>query len=36
VGNAIPMGAVMGTTALVSIVVLWTVVRPSSVPALGH
>jgi DHA1 family bicyclomycin/chloramphenicol resistance-like MFS transporter len=36
VGNAIPMGAVMGTTALVSIVVLWTVVRPSSVAALGH
>jgi len=36
VGNAIPMGAVMGTTALVAIVVLWTVVRPRSVPALEH
>jgi DHA1 family bicyclomycin/chloramphenicol resistance-like MFS transporter len=32
--NAIPMGAIMGCTAVVSIVVLWTVVRPWRVPAL--
>ncbi|MBG6056861.1 DHA1 family bicyclomycin/chloramphenicol resistance-like MFS transporter [Cryobacterium sp. MP_M5] len=36
VGNAIPMGAVMGTTALIAIIALWTVVRPRSVPALEH
>jgi DHA1 family bicyclomycin/chloramphenicol resistance-like MFS transporter len=34
--NAIPMGAIMGCTALVSIVVLWTVVRPRTVPALSR
>lgn len=32
--NAIPMGAIMASTALVSIVVLWVVVRPWTVPAL--
>lgn len=36
IGNAIPMGAIMGCTALVSLVVLWTVVRPWSVPALSR
>jgi len=34
--NAIPMGAIMGCTALVSLVVLWTVVRPWTVPALSR
>ena len=34
--TAIPMGAIMGCTALVSIVVLWTVVRPRTVPALSR
>jgi DHA1 family bicyclomycin/chloramphenicol resistance-like MFS transporter len=34
--NAVPMGAIMGCTAAVSIVVLWTVVRPWSVPALAR
>jgi DHA1 family bicyclomycin/chloramphenicol resistance-like MFS transporter len=32
--NAIPMGVIMGCTAVVSIVVLWTVVRPWRVPPL--
>nr|WP_241986981.1 multidrug effflux MFS transporter [Cryobacterium psychrotolerans] len=36
VGNAIPMGAVMGSTALVSILALWFVVRPHRVAALSH
>lgn len=36
IGNAIPMGTIMGCTALVSITVLWTVVRPRSVPALSR
>jgi len=34
--NAIPMGVIMGCTALVSIVVLWVVVRPRTVPALSR
>ena len=34
--NAIPMGIVMGSTAIVSIIVMWTVVRPHSVPALSR
>lgn len=34
--NAIPMGAVMGVTATISVIVLWTVVRPWSVPALSR
>ena len=34
--NAIPMGAIMGCTAIISIVVLWTVVRPWTVPALSR
>ena len=34
--NAIPMGIVMGSTAIVSIVVMWTVVRPRTVPALSR
>jgi DHA1 family bicyclomycin/chloramphenicol resistance-like MFS transporter len=36
VGTAVPMGAVMATTALVSILSLWFIVRPGSVPALEH
>ena len=36
IANAIPMGAIMGLTAMVSIVVMWTVVRPRSVPALSR
>jgi DHA1 family bicyclomycin/chloramphenicol resistance-like MFS transporter len=32
--NAVPMGVIMGCTSLVSIVVLWTIVRPWRVPAL--
>ncbi|TFC83702.1 Bcr/CflA family efflux MFS transporter [Cryobacterium sinapicolor] len=36
VGTAVPMGAVMGVTAVVSILALWLVVRPRTVPALGH
>ena len=34
--NAIPMGVIMGLTAMVSIIVMWTVVRPRSVPALSR
>jgi DHA1 family bicyclomycin/chloramphenicol resistance-like MFS transporter len=34
--SAVPMGAIMGCTALISIVVLWTVVRPWTVPALSR
>ncbi|WP_341953868.1 multidrug effflux MFS transporter [Salinibacterium sp. TMP30] len=34
--NAIPMGIVMGCTATVSIIVMWVVVRPRSVPALSR
>ena len=34
--NAVPMGAIMACTAFVSIVVLWTVVRPWTVPALSR
>jgi DHA1 family bicyclomycin/chloramphenicol resistance-like MFS transporter len=34
--NAVPMGAIMGCTAVVSIAVLWAVVRPRSVPALSR
>ena len=36
IDNAIPMGGIMGCTALVSIIVLWTVVRPWTVPALSR
>lgn len=36
IDNAVPMGAIMGCTALVSIVVLWSVVRPWTVPALAR
>ena len=36
ISNAIPMGAIMGCTALVSVLVLWTVVRPWTVPALAR
>jgi DHA1 family bicyclomycin/chloramphenicol resistance-like MFS transporter len=32
--NAVPMGAIMGITALISVVVLWAVVRPWTVPPL--
>lgn len=34
--NAIPMGVIMGLTAVVSIVVMWAVVRPRAVPALSR
>lgn len=34
--NAIPMGTIMGATAVVSLIVLATVVRPRSVPALSR
>ncbi|CAN5340349.1 multidrug effflux MFS transporter [soil metagenome] len=34
--SAVPMGAIMGCTALISIIVLWTVVRPWTVPALSR
>ncbi|WP_419817264.1 multidrug effflux MFS transporter [Glaciibacter flavus] len=36
VGSALPMAGVMATTALISIVLLWFVVRPRTVPALAH
>ncbi|MGV8876714.1 MAG: multidrug effflux MFS transporter [Rhodoglobus sp.] len=36
ISNAIPMGALMGCTAIVSIVVMWFVVRPQTVPALSR
>jgi DHA1 family bicyclomycin/chloramphenicol resistance-like MFS transporter len=36
VGSAAAMGVVMIGTSVVGIVVLWSVVRPSSVPALSH
>lgn len=36
VTNAIPMGAIMGVTAVISSVILWTVVRPWTVPALSR
>jgi len=36
VGTAVPMAAVMGSTALIAIASLWFVVRPHSVPALDH
>ena len=34
--NAVPMGTVMAATATVSVISLWFVVRPHTVPALGH
>lgn len=34
--NAVPMGVIMGCAGLVSITVLWTVVRPWTVPALSR
>lgn len=34
ISSAVPMGAVMAATSVVSIVCLWLVVRPSTVPAL--
>lgn len=34
IDNAVPMGVIMGASALVSIVVLWVVVRPRTVPPL--
>lgn len=34
IDNAVPMGTIMGVSALISIVVLWTVVRPRTVPPL--
>ncbi len=36
IDTAVPMGSIMACTAFVSIVVLWTVVRPRSVPALAR
>lgn len=34
--NAIPMGSVMAITATISVLTLWLVVRPRTVPALTH
>jgi DHA1 family bicyclomycin/chloramphenicol resistance-like MFS transporter len=34
--NAVPMGSVMAVTAAVSVLALWFVVRPKTVPALSH
>ena len=34
--NAVPMGTVMAATSAVSVLALWFVVRPRTVPALGH
>jgi DHA1 family bicyclomycin/chloramphenicol resistance-like MFS transporter len=34
--DAVPMGAIMAGTSIVSMLVLWLVVRPRSVPALTH
>ena len=34
--NAVPMGTVMAATAAASVIALWFVVRPRTVPALGH
>ncbi|MDJ0334349.1 multidrug effflux MFS transporter [Salinibacterium sp. G-O1] len=36
INNAIAMGSIMGLTAVVSIVVMWIVVRPRTVPALSR
>jgi DHA1 family bicyclomycin/chloramphenicol resistance-like MFS transporter len=36
VETAVPMGSVMASTAIVSILTLWFLVRPRTVPALGH
>ena len=36
IDTAVPMGFVMASTAVVSIGVLWLLVRPRSVPALAH
>lgn len=35
IANAIPMGTVMALTSVVSIVSLWVIVRPRTVPPLG-
>jgi len=34
--NAVPMGAVMALTAMVSLIVMWLIVKPQTVPALAH
>jgi len=34
--NAVPMGAVMAATSVISILALWFIVRPKTVPALSH
>lgn len=36
VSNAVPMGTVMACTAVISVVALWFVVRPTTVPPLTH
>ncbi|GAB3119343.1 Bcr/CflA family efflux MFS transporter [Glaciibacter psychrotolerans] len=36
VGSVFPMGAMMVATSVVSITVLWVIVRPRTVPALSH
>ncbi|MET1043855.1 MAG: multidrug effflux MFS transporter [Microbacteriaceae bacterium] len=36
IATAVPMGGIMAATAAVSLLVLWLVVRPRSVPALVH
>jgi len=34
--NAVPMGGVMAVTAVVSLIVMWLIVKPQTVPALAH
>lgn len=36
IGSAVPMGSVMICTSVVAIAALWLLVRPRTVPALGH
>jgi DHA1 family bicyclomycin/chloramphenicol resistance-like MFS transporter len=36
ISTAVPMGGVMACTSLVSIIVLWTVVQPKTVPPLAR
>jgi DHA1 family bicyclomycin/chloramphenicol resistance-like MFS transporter len=36
IDSAVPMGTIMGCTAVISIIVLWSVVRPWTVPALAR
>jgi len=36
VSSAAPMGAVMIATSVVSVLALWLIVRPKTVPELAH